>query len=171
MARITKIPTKAFAREVLQLVGGPSMKSSFNDNDLDGIKFPHDDPLVIIWVISNSSMKRVLVDIGALVDILFHEGFIRKGYNDSQLTPSDMHVYGILERMGMNAFQAVACTYHLKIKFPTKNGIGMEKGDQKEAQSCYKEALRTNEIRGKALPLEDMDAREMKKGEGRWLRI
>ena len=59
-----------------------------------------------------------------------------------------MHVYSILGRTGMNAFQVVASTYHLKINFPTNNGIGMEKGDQKKAQRCYEETLRTDEIRG-----------------------
>ena len=44
-------------------------------------------------VIGNSSIKRVLVDGGASVDILFHEAFLKMGYNDSQLTPSDMPVY------------------------------------------------------------------------------
>ena len=109
------------------------------------------------------------------MDILFHEAFVKMGYNDSQLTPSDMPVYGfngvetkvegiiqlpltmgqepcevtqmlnflvikvvtsynaISGRTGINAFQDVASTYHLKIKFPTKNIIGMEKGDQKLA--------------------------------------
>ena len=39
---------KAYAREVLQVVGGPSQKSrteatiSFNDNNLEGVKFPHE---------------------------------------------------------------------------------------------------------------------------------
>ena len=99
-ARTMENPRKAYAREVLQIIGGPSKKArietiiSFNDDDLEGIKFPHDDPLVIMPVIGNSSVKRVLVDGGALVDILFHEAFIRMGYNDSQLTPSNMPIYG-----------------------------------------------------------------------------
>ena len=38
-------------------------------------------------------MQIVLVDSGASVDILFHEAFIRIGYIDSQLTPSDMPIY------------------------------------------------------------------------------
>ena len=66
---------------------------SFDDNDLEGVKFPHDDPLVIMPVIGNSSVKWVLVDGGASVNILFHEAFIKMGYNDSQLTPSNMPVY------------------------------------------------------------------------------
>ena len=68
----------------------------------------------------------------------------------------------ILGRTGMNAFRDEASTYHLKIKFSAQNGIGMEKGDQKEAQSCYEAALRADEIRGQALPLEDMDVKEDK---------
>ena len=66
----------------------------------------------------------------------------------------------ILGRTWMNAFQAVASTYHLKIKFPAKNGIGMEKGDQKLARSCYIAALRVDEVGGQVLPIEDMDVRE-----------
>ena len=66
----------------------------------------------------------------------------------------------ILGRTGMNAFRAEASTYHLKIKFSAQNGIRMEKGDQKEAQSCYEAALRADEIRGQALPLEDKDVKE-----------
>ena len=69
-------------------MGGPPKKDktgvtiSFGNEDLEGIKFPHDDPLVIIPVIGNSSVKRVLVDGGAFVDILFHEEFLRMGYKD-----------------------------------------------------------------------------------------
>ena len=54
------------------------------------MKFPHDDPPVIIPVIGNSSVKRVLVDNGASVDILFNDAFEKMGYIDSQLMP----IYG-----------------------------------------------------------------------------
>ena len=67
---------------------------SFDNNDLNGVKFPHDDPLVIMSVIGNSSVKLVLVDGGASVEILFHEAFIKMRYNDAQLTPYDMPAYG-----------------------------------------------------------------------------
>ena len=191
------------------MVGGPTKKArteaviSFNDDDLEGIKFPHDDPLVIMPVIGNSSVKRVLVDGGASVDILFYDAYIKMGYNDSQLTPSDIPIYGfngaetqvegiiqlpmtmgqepcevtqmlnflvikvatsynaILGRTRINAFKAVASTYHLKIKFPAKNGIGMEKGDKKLARSCYIAALRADGIGGQVLPIEDLDIRKI----------
>ena len=99
-AGTTSNSRKAYAREVLQIVGGPPKKAktevtiSFGDEDLEGIKFPHDDHLVIMLVIGNSSVKRILVDGGASMDILFHEAFLRMGYNDSQLTHSDMPIYG-----------------------------------------------------------------------------
>ena len=170
----------------------------FDDNDLEGVKFPHDDSLVIMSVIGNASVKRFLVDGGVSMDILFHEAFIKMGYNDSQFTPSNMPVYSfneidtkvegviqlpmtmrqepcevtqmlkflvikvvtsynaILGRTGINYFQAVASTYHLKIKFPTKNGIVMEKEDQKLARSCYIAALRADGIGGQVLPIEDI---------------
>ena len=124
------------------------------------------------------------------------------GYNDSQLTPPDMPIYGfngaktkvegiiqlpmtmgqepcevtqmlnflvikvvssynaILGRTEISAFQAIASIYHLEIKFPSRNGVGQEKGDQQLAQSCYVSALRPNGIGGQVLPIEDMDVRE-----------
>ena len=150
-----------------------------------------------------------MVDGGASVDILFHEVFIRMEYYDSQLTPSNMPIYGfndiktkvegiiqlpmtiwqkpyevtklfnflvvkaetsynaILGRTEMNAFQAVASTYQLKIKFTAKNGMEIEKVDHKEAQSCYEAALNADEIRGQALPLEDMDVTEDEERRGK----
>ncbi|KAL0448146.1 UNVERIFIED_CONTAM: hypothetical protein Slati_1942500 [Sesamum latifolium] len=43
----------------------------------------------------------------------------------------------ILGRPSLNSFQAIASTYHLKLKFSTPNGIGEEVGDQRQARECY----------------------------------
>ncbi|XP_063938095.1 uncharacterized protein LOC135147955 [Daucus carota subsp. sativus] len=91
---------KAYAREVMCIIGEPPKRAkteitlTFDDSDLEGVKFPHDDPLVITPVIGNSSIKRVLVDNGASVDILFYDAYQKMGYADSQLTPSNMPIYG-----------------------------------------------------------------------------
>ncbi|KAL0413140.1 UNVERIFIED_CONTAM: hypothetical protein Sradi_1515700 [Sesamum radiatum] len=70
-------------------------------------------------------------------------------------TPSANNV--ILRRPSLIFFQAIASTYHLKLKFPTPNGIGEEVGDRRQARECYVNSLkkesndRPNEIlsRGK----------------------
>ncbi|XP_074374750.1 uncharacterized protein LOC141715170 [Apium graveolens] len=85
----------------------------FDDLDLEGVKFNHDDPLVITPIIGNSLVKRVLVDNGASVDILLYDTFIRMGYNDSQLTPTDMPIYGFAE---------VECSVDGIIKLPLTMG-------------------------------------------------
>ncbi|XP_017246612.1 uncharacterized protein LOC108218204 [Daucus carota subsp. sativus] len=184
---------KAYAREVMSIVGEPPKRAkidyaimAFDNVELEKVKFPHDDPLVITPEIRNSSVKRVLVDSGASVDILFYDAYEKMGYAESQLTPSDsdMPIYGfnnaetrikdmiqlpvmgteprqatcmlnflvvkalstynaILGRTGIHAFKAIPSTYHLKIKFPTRNGVGEEIGDQKMARSCYVGALKS----------------------------
>lgn len=44
-------------------------------------------------MIENNEVKRVLIDIGASVNILLYEAFFKMGYSDSQLTPTDMPIY------------------------------------------------------------------------------
>ncbi|KAK3022653.1 hypothetical protein RJ639_045419 [Escallonia herrerae] len=43
----------------------------------------------------------------------------------------------ILGRTGLNKLRAVASTYHLAMKFPTPQGVGVVKGDQSTSQKCY----------------------------------
>ena len=184
----------------MSIVGEPPKRAKidyamvFENIDLEKVKFPHDDPLVITPVIGNSSVKRVLVDNGASVDILFYDAYEKMGYSGTQLTPSDMPIYGfnnvetniegmiqlpvtmgteprqatcmlnflvvkaastynaILGRTGIHAFKEIPSTYHLKIKFPTRNRVGEEVGDQKMARSCYVGALRSGGTGGKYYP-------------------
>ncbi|XP_074348960.1 uncharacterized protein LOC141687788 [Apium graveolens] len=100
IAGTTRNSRKAYAREVMSMVGEPSKHSKsemtleFGDPDLKGLKFTQDDPLVVTPVIGICPLMRVLVDNEASMDILFHDTFIRMGYNDSQTTLSNTPIYG-----------------------------------------------------------------------------
>lgn len=43
----------------------------------------------------------------------------------------------IIGRPTLNAFRAIPSTYHMHMKFPTTEGIGVVKGDQINTQQCY----------------------------------
>jgi hypothetical protein len=42
----------------------------------------------------------------------------------------------ILRRTALNVLQAVTSTPHLSMKFPTEEGVGVEKGNQRMAREC-----------------------------------
>jgi len=48
----------------------------------------------------------------------------------------------ILGRTTLNDLQAVTSTPHLSMKFPTEEGIGVEKGNQRMARECYNTSLK-----------------------------
>ncbi|XP_074342421.1 uncharacterized protein LOC141679970 [Apium graveolens] len=108
------------------------MTLEFGDPNLEGLKFPQDDPLVITPIIGNFPVIKVLVDNGVFVDIQFHDTFIRIGYNDSQLTPSDAPIYG---------FNHVECEVEGAIQLPI---------------NVREEPMEATDV----LPIEDMDVRE-----------
>jgi hypothetical protein len=43
----------------------------------------------------------------------------------------------IIGMTNLNDLKAVTSTPHLSMKFPTEEGVGVVKGDQKEARRCY----------------------------------
>jgi hypothetical protein len=48
----------------------------------------------------------------------------------------------IIGRTALNELKAVTSTLHLCMKFSTKEGVGVVKGDQKEARRCYNLSLK-----------------------------
>ncbi|KAL0342459.1 UNVERIFIED_CONTAM: movement protein [Sesamum calycinum] len=114
---------------------------SFNDRDLVDVLFPHNDPVVFTIGLANFVVQKVLVDNGNSADIIFRNVIERIG-----LPLTDIKIINIpLLRFGggtitapkgaidlPTSFGAVVLTYHLKVKFPTRNGSGQVKGNQKQ---------------------------------------
>ncbi|KAK2999537.1 hypothetical protein RJ639_023236 [Escallonia herrerae] len=76
--------------------------------------------------------------------------------------PSTYNV--ILGLQALNQLQAVASTYHLKMKFPMEHGIGEVKRDQTVARQCYVTLCRSKNK--EALIIEDLwEHTKMQRGE------
>ena len=67
---------------------------TFTDEDLNGIKFPYDDPLVITALIVNHNIYRVLVDIGATSNLMYFTAFKVMGFTTEHLIPSSTTLLG-----------------------------------------------------------------------------
>ncbi|KAL0434419.1 UNVERIFIED_CONTAM: hypothetical protein Slati_2776200 [Sesamum latifolium] len=69
----------------------------------------------------------------------------------------DIHfAYNIISgRLALNQFQAVVSTYHLNVKFLTRNDIGQVKGDQEQARKYYITAVKTSSAPTKKTGMKD----------------
>ncbi|KAI0515705.1 hypothetical protein KFK09_008371 [Dendrobium nobile] len=72
----------------------------FKESDLEGVKTPHQDPLVISAGIGNPcyNVKRILVDNGSSVDVLFYSTFLSMGLSREKLQPAAGPLYGFDNR-------------------------------------------------------------------------
>ncbi|KAG6732462.1 hypothetical protein I3842_01G179400 [Carya illinoinensis] len=66
----------------------------FEEADMEGVIYPHEDALVITLVIANSTTRRVLVDNGSSADILLWEAFVKMGIDVGKLRLSPMPLKG-----------------------------------------------------------------------------
>ncbi|XP_075652698.1 uncharacterized protein LOC142623182 [Castanea sativa] len=62
---------------------------SFNEEDVRGVKQPHNDPLVIILMIEGFNTKRILMDNGSSVDIIYLPAFQQLKLDPKRLCPFD----------------------------------------------------------------------------------
>ncbi|XP_030923261.1 uncharacterized protein LOC115950151 [Quercus lobata] len=60
---------------------------SFTDEEAERIHHPHDDAIVITLLIANYTTRRVLVDNGSLIDILYYPAFQQMRLGRDQLRP------------------------------------------------------------------------------------
>ena len=59
-------------------------------------------------------------------------------------SPSAYNV--LLGRPSLNTIKAIPSTYHMVIKFPTTNKVGMVQGDQRVARECYSASMKQKAI-------------------------
>ena len=61
----------------------------FSEEDVRGVKQPHDDPLVIMLTIEGFNTRRILVDNGSSADIIYLSTFQQLKLNPGKLRPFD----------------------------------------------------------------------------------
>ncbi|GAV71942.1 hypothetical protein CFOL_v3_15431, partial [Cephalotus follicularis] len=55
--------------------GGDEEVISFSEADYEGVRLPHDDPVVVTLLVELFTMKRILIDNGCSADILYKHAF------------------------------------------------------------------------------------------------
>ncbi|GAV59143.1 LOW QUALITY PROTEIN: hypothetical protein CFOL_v3_02674, partial [Cephalotus follicularis] len=60
---------------------------SFSEADYEGVRLPHDDPVVVTLMVELFTMKRILIDSGSSADILYKHAFDQLRIPADQLKP------------------------------------------------------------------------------------
>ena len=85
---VDRLPSEDRQREPKRSKKGSSLILGFSDEDKRGTIQPHDDALVVTLRIGGFDVKRVLVDPGSAVEIIYPD--LYKGLN---LKPEDLTAY------------------------------------------------------------------------------
>ena len=93
----------------------PAPEIQFTEQDLAGLHCPHSDALVITLKVANFEIRRVLVDTGSSVNILFHEPLKQMGMDHDNVKPTTTV---------MAAFDGNLSTPLGRIDLPTTVGEG-----------------------------------------------
>jgi len=67
---------------------------TFTDDDFQGLDHQQDDPMVITVEIVNYAVKKVLIDQGSSVDILYWATYQKLQLPDTAMVPYDEPIYG-----------------------------------------------------------------------------
>ncbi|GAV72147.1 LOW QUALITY PROTEIN: hypothetical protein CFOL_v3_15636, partial [Cephalotus follicularis] len=99
---------------------------TFSEADYEGVRLPHDDPLVVTLLVKLFTMKRILIDSTAPCQTQVEMTFLVVD------TPSPYNT--IIGQPGLNLMETIVSTRHLSMKFPTRFGVGEVRGDQQAAR-------------------------------------
>ena len=64
----------------------------------------------------------------------------------------------LLGKPSFNAVRAIPFAYHMVIKFPTTNGIGMVRGNQRIARECYSTSMKQKAVG--SIYMDELDRRD-----------
>ena len=64
----------------------------------------------------------------------------------------------LLGRPSLNAIRAIPSAYHMVIKFPMDNGVGMVQGDQLVARECYLASMKQKAVDN--IHMDELDMRD-----------
>ena len=64
----------------------------------------------------------------------------------------------LLGRPSLNAINAIPFAYHMVIKFPTTNGVGMVREDQRVARECYSASMKQKAVNN--IYVDELDMRD-----------
>ena len=64
----------------------------------------------------------------------------------------------LLGRPSLNAIRAIPSAYHMVIKFPISNGVGMVRGDQHIARECYSASMKQKAVG--SIYMDELDMRD-----------
>ena len=64
----------------------------------------------------------------------------------------------LLGKPSLNAIRAILSAYHMVIKFPTANGVGMVRGDQRVARECYSASMKQKAVG--SIYMDELDMRD-----------
>ena len=74
---------------------------TFSNSDLEGCQHPHDDLLVVLTIVANTTVHRVLIDNGSSADIIFASAFDKNGYWERKSRTRQHTSAGVFERKGI----------------------------------------------------------------------
>jgi hypothetical protein len=69
---------------------------SFLDSDLKDVQLPHNNPLVITLRIGNYDVKRVLVDQGSFIEVMYQDLYEKLDLGEADLTSFTSPIFGFL---------------------------------------------------------------------------
>ncbi|GAV79584.1 hypothetical protein CFOL_v3_23049 [Cephalotus follicularis] len=72
---------------------------SFSEVDYEGVRLPHDDPMVVTLHMALFTMKRILIDSGSSADILYKHAFDQLRITIDQLKPMKTPLVGFAGEM------------------------------------------------------------------------